>query len=164
MHLAIDEFKPLISSCVHLFRNVVDHGIESADQRFEANKSEMAQVWLKFDEVDAGASKKIRICLEDDGRGVNPDVIRSKLVSKGLKSESELIGLSDHDIIQMIFLPQFSSLDSVTSISGRGVGLDAISTEVIKLGGQVWVESEVGKGSRFIIEIPLSNQIISVAS
>ncbi len=163
VHLSIDEFKPLISSCVHLFRNVVDHGIETADQRFEANKPETAQVWLKFDEIVNGSSKKIRICLEGDGRGVNPDVIRSKLVSKGLKSESELSGLHDHDIIQMIFLPQFSSLNSVTSISGRGVGLDAISTEVIKLGGQVWVESQVGKGSKFIIEIPLLGHSLSVA-
>lgn len=164
VHLAIDVLKPLISSCVHLFRNVVDHGIETVDQRFEANKPETAQVLLKFDDINEGQSKKLRICLEDDGRGVNPEVIRSKLILKGLKNETELNGLSDHDVIQMIFLPQFSSLDSVNSISGRGVGLDAISTEVTKLCGQVWVESEVGKGSRFIIEIPLSNQTLSIAS
>ncbi len=164
VHLAIDEFKPLISSCVHLFRNVVDHGIEDMDERSYSDKPEVAQIWLKFDEIADGSNKKIRICLEDDGRGVNPEIIRSKLISKRLKNETELNELSDYDIIQMIFLPQFSSLDSVTSISGRGVGLDAISTEVNKLGGQVWVESEVGKGSKFIIEFPLLNQSLSLVS
>ena len=161
VRLAIDEFKPLISSCVHLFRNVVDHGIESAEERAELNKPEFAKVQLKFEKVIHGSNKKLYIYLEDDGRGVNPDLIRRKLLAKGLKSETELNQLSDNDVIQFIFLPQFSSLDAVTTISGRGVGLDAISSEVNKLSGRVWVESVVGQGSKFIIEIPISNLMIA---
>ena len=164
VRLVIDELKPLISSCVHLFRNVVDHGIESAEERVETGKSEFAQVQLKFEEVMSGSNKKLCISLEDDGRGVNPDLIRRKLISKGLKNETDLNQLTDNEVIQFILLPQFSSLDAVTTISGRGVGLDAINYEVNKLNGKFWVESTVGQGSKFTIEIPISNQMMSIAS
>ena len=160
------QYASLISSCVHLFRNVVDHGIETAEERALASKPECAQVVLHFEiKINQDQTQKmIQIKLEDDGRGINPELIKRKLVEKELKKVSELANLTDHEIIQFIFLPQFSSADQVTLLSGRGVGLDALRMEALNLGGQVWVESTFGKGSQFIIEIPFLNQTLAVAS
>ena len=113
---------------------------------------------LSFEELQ---NQWTRIILQDDGKGVDPQLIRKKLIEKNIKTESQLADLSDDQIIQFIFLPQFSSKDEVTEISGRGVGLDSISYEAQQLGGRVWVESKVNQGSRFIIEIPVQDKLAS---
>ncbi len=150
------ELQPLVSSCVHLFRNVVDHAIDLPEIRNLSNKPDEASVKLGFEEhFDPSLGKNlIRITLEDDGKGIDPCVIRSKLIEKNIKTEQELLNLTNEQIIQFVFTPQFSSREEVTELSGRGVGLDSITCEVKKLGGNVWVESELNKGSRFVIEIP----------
>ncbi len=152
VRIDVAELQPLINSCVHLFRNAVDHGIETPEERASMGRPEVATLKLSVIEID---QKRIQIMLQDDGKGVNPDLIRKKLIEKNIKTTEELAQLSNEQIIQFIFLPQFSSKDEVTEISGRGVGLDAISFEAKQLGGEVWVESKVNEGSRFIIEIPL---------
>ena len=164
VRVSVDELKPLINSCVHLFRNVVDHGIESAENRTESGKSSVAHVHLNFDQFEKESKEWIRICLQDDGKGVNPKIIKEKLIEKGIRSEQQLASLSDTEIIQMIFLPQFSSLDNVTTLSGRGVGLDSINSEVKALNGNLRVQSKVGQGTQFIIEIPLTNSMLAKAS
>lgn len=162
--VSTDEFKPLISSCVHLFRNVVDHGIESTEDRDVSGKPALAKVQLKFDQFEKQSQQWIRLSLQDDGKGINPQIIKEKLIEKNLLSEQQLAPLSDEEIIQMIFLPRFSSLDNVTTLSGRGVGLDSINNEVKSLGGTVRVESILGQGTQFIIEIPLSDTMLARAS
>ncbi len=148
------EYKNLVSSSVHLFRNVVDHGIETCDERTDSGKSEAGNVSLKFNEFTRNEERFLRITLIDDGYGVDPAIIRSKILEKGLKSKVELAAISDNEVIQFIFLPQFTSKNEVTDISGRGVGLDSCSYEVQKFNGKIWVESTVGYGSQFIIEVP----------
>lgn len=142
----------LISSFVHLFRNVVDHGIEDSEERSFIGKSPEGHVEIRFEVHDS----QLRITVSDDGRGIRPSLIRQRLSEKF--PEEDFSQASDEEVIQQILRPGFSSRDEVGEFSGRGVGMDAVREEVAKLGGEMRILSQEGKGTRFEFEIPLVHQ------
>ncbi|GEQ20093.1 chemotaxis protein CheA [Clostridium butyricum] len=145
----IDEIgEPLI----HLLRNAADHGIESKEERIAAGKSPVGTIRL----VAYQEGTKALIKVIDDGSGINVEKVRAKAEQKGINTE----GLSESDIKNLIFAQGFSTNEVVTDLSGRGVGMDVVKTKISALGGTVDVISEEGKGSTFIIKLPLTLQII----
>ncbi len=139
---------------VHLVRNSVDHGIEMPDVRTAAGKSATGTVHLEA--YHKGGN--ITVEVGDDGGGLNKDRILSKARSRGLIGPNE--ALSDDAIYELIFLPGFSTAEQTTDISGRGVGMDVVRRNIKELGGTIEVRSELGKGSRFIITLPLTLAIV----
>ncbi|ABZ85155.1 chea signal transduction histidine kinase, putative [Heliomicrobium modesticaldum Ice1] len=137
-------------SLIHVFRNVVDHGIEDMDSRIEAGKPEYGTIRV---EVKA-ESEGFTLVIADDGKGIDPAVIKAKALEKGIYSEEAIDGLSDKEVIEIIFMDRFSTKDEVSIVSGRGVGMAAVRAEVESLGGSVEVCSEVGKGTAFIFRLP----------
>ncbi len=148
-----DRTSGLFSSFVHIYRNIADHGIESPEERLDFGKTESGNVTIEFVELKDQASSTLQIRVEDDGRGIDPEMIRSKLRRKGPQGNWD--NLDDHSIIQEIFNPGFSSKESSGEFSGRGVGMDAVKTEVLKLGGEIEVFSQLGKGTTIIIKVPM---------
>ncbi|WP_294372831.1 chemotaxis protein CheA [uncultured Clostridium sp.] len=145
----IDEIgEPLI----HLLRNAADHGVETKEERIAAGKSPVGTVKL----VAYQEGTKALIKVIDDGAGINVEKVKAKAEQKGINTE----GLSDADIKNLIFAQGFSTNEVVTDISGRGVGMDVVKTKISALGGTVDLISEEGKGSEFIIKLPLTLQII----
>ena len=139
---------------LHLIRNSVDHGIELPEARIAAGKNPTGTVTLSA--KHAGAF--INITIKDDGKGLDKDAIREKAIQKKLAKPDDT--LSDSEIFNMIFQPGFSTAKQVTSVSGRGVGLDVVKKDLGTLGGTVTTESEPGKGTSFILKIPLTMAII----
>lgn len=145
----IDEIgEPLI----HLLRNAADHGVETKEERLAAGKSPVGTVKL----VAYQEGTKALIKVIDDGAGINVEKVKAKAEKVGIPAE----GLSDDEIKNLIFAQGFSTNEVVTDISGRGVGMDVVKTKVAALGGTVDLQSEEGKGSTFIIKLPLTLQII----
>ncbi len=141
---------------VHLIRNSVDHGIETAEERIAAGKPPVGRVWLRA--YHKGNSVAIEIA--DDGRGIDPVKMRRAAVKKGLLSEEEAAAMDDREAIELIFAPGFSTAEKITDISGRGVGMDVVRTNIKNLKGSVSITSEVGKGTKFILLLPLTLAII----
>ena len=141
---------------VHLIRNSVDHGIEPEDVRIAAGKPPKGKVTLRA--FHKGNSVAIEI--EDDGKGIDPVKMREIAVRKGLITTEEATQLDDREAIELIFAPGFSSADQITDISGRGVGMDVVRTNIKNLKGSVSTYSEVGKGTRFTLSLPLTLAII----
>ncbi|MFH2002491.1 MAG: chemotaxis protein CheA [Planctomycetota bacterium] len=139
---------------VHMMRNSVDHGISPPADREKCGKLETGTVYLRA--YQKGGSMMIEI--EDDGEGLNTPKIRKKAIERGLINESD--NLSDFELNNLIFLPGFSTADKITDVSGRGVGMDVVKKAVEKLRGKVEVQSQSGKGSQFIIRLPLTLAII----
>lgn len=142
----------------HMVRNSCDHGLEGPGERLENGKGEMGTVTLSA--YHEGGHILIEIA--DDGRGVPVEKIKAKVIEKGFASEAEADAMSDQQIIQHIFKPGFSTAEQVTSVSGRGVGMDVVRTNIEKIGGTVELSSEPGRGSTFHIKIPLTLAIVSV--
>ncbi len=143
---------------VHLVRNAVDHGVETIEGRIAAGKPEKSQVELKARQE----GDHILITIADDGRGMRPDVIRNKAIEKGVISEEVANTLDEHQCLELIFLPGFSTKDEISSVSGRGVGMDVVKTNIQKLNGNISIQSEPGKGSLFTISLPLTLAILPV--
>jgi len=141
---------------VHLIRNSVDHGIETETERVAAGKPPVGRVWLRA--YHRGNSVAIEI--EDDGKGIDPAKMREVAVKKNLMSPEEAKAMDDRDAIDIIFMPGFSSAETITDISGRGVGMDVVRTNIKNLKGTVNVSSEVGKGTKFTLSLPLTLAII----
>ncbi len=141
---------------VHLVRNALDHGIELPEERQSAGKP--AQGTVKFSAAQEG--NNIVIEIEDDGRGMDLDIIRRKAVEKEIIRQSEAMTLSDKEVLELLFTPGFSTANEITDISGRGVGMDVVKTNISKLNGTIDILTEKGKGSRFIIRFPLTLAII----
>ncbi len=141
---------------IHLIRNSVDHGIETAEERLNANKPERATIKLTARHEQG----RIILTVEDDGRGIDPDKIRASAVGKGILSESEAASLSDDEAINLIFSSGFSTAKVVNDVSGRGVGLDIVRNNIQRLNGTVMVETEKGKGTRFMVTLPLTLAIV----
>jgi two-component system chemotaxis sensor kinase CheA len=140
----------------HLLRNSVDHGIEKQIVRLAAGKSGCGSLMLRaFHE-----GGQVNIELADDGAGINPDRIRDKAVERGLVSREQAFRMSDRDAIHMIFQPGFSTAETITNLSGRGVGMDVVKTNIEKIGGSVDIHSQPGKGTTIKIKIPLTLAII----
>jgi two-component system chemotaxis sensor kinase CheA len=140
-----------------MVRNSADHGVEGPDARLAAGKSETGRITLNA--YHEGGH--IIIEISDDGRGLDISRIRAKVLQNGLASESELDQMSDQQIHQFIFRAGFSTAAAVTSVSGRGVGMDVVRTNIEKIGGTVELKSVFGKGSTFVIKIPLTLAIVS---
>ena len=141
----------------HMVRNSADHGLELPAERARAGKSETGQVLL--DAYHEGGHIIIKI--EDDGRGLNTDRIKAKCVENGLATEADLDAMNDHQIHQFVFKAGFSTAAQVTAVSGRGVGMDVVRTNIEKIGGTVELSSVAGKGTTFTIKIPLTLAIVS---
>jgi len=140
----------------HLVRNAIDHGIETPEARRQAGKN--AAGVLKLRAFHEGGQVNIEV--SDDGAGLNAERIRQKAVERGLVSAQHASRMSDRDLFNLIFLPAFSTAEKVTNVSGRGVGLDVVKTNVEKIGGTVDVQSTAGKGTTVKIKIPLTLAII----
>lgn len=142
---------------VHIIRNSIDHGIEKEEERIKAGKNPAGTIKLSAEHE----GNNIIITIEDDGKGIDPEMIKSKAVSKGLISQQKADELSKQDLLNLIFLPGFSTAEVVTNISGRGVGMDVVKTNVTKLRGMINLESTVGVGTKIQIKLPLTLAIIS---
>ncbi len=141
----------------HMVRNSADHGIELPAERVKAGKPEQGTVTLNA--YHEGGHIVIEI--SDDGRGLPLDKIKKKILGNGLATEAELAAMTDQQIQQFIFRAGFSTAAQVTSVSGRGVGMDVVRTNIEKIGGTIELKSAAGKGSSFIIKIPLTLAIVS---
>ncbi|MCK5199613.1 MAG: chemotaxis protein CheA, partial [Spirochaetales bacterium] len=140
----------------HMIRNSVDHGIESSEERTKAGKSPIGEIGLRAYH-EAG---QVIIEIADDGKGIDGDKIAAKAISKGLISQNEVNAMSEKAKIDLILLPGLSTAEKVTDVSGRGVGMDVVRSNLDKLGGIMDIESVKGKGSVFRIKLPLTLAII----
>ncbi len=141
---------------VHIIRNSCDHGIEMPAVRLAAGKPETGTITLKaYNEGNA-----IVIQIDDDGKGLDAEMLKNKSVEKGIITEKEADLMSDKEAFALIFKPGFSTAAAVTSVSGRGVGMDVVKTNIEKLNGIIDIESEIGKGTSLKLKIPLTLAII----
>ncbi|MFB6252678.1 MAG: ATP-binding protein, partial [Halobellus sp.] len=143
---------------MHVLRNAVDHGIEPPGERESAGKPETGSVELRA----RREHDTVVITVEDDGSGIDADVIRDKAAEKGIRPRGELSDLTDSEVYDYIFHPGFSTNEEITDVSGRGVGMDVVKTTVESLDGSVNVESTLGQGTTISIRLPVSVAIIKV--
>ena len=141
---------------VHLLRNAIDHGIEMPEERQNNGKNPIGEVRL----IARHEGNNVIIMVEDDGKGINPEIIKSIAVKKGLISQPEADKMDANEAVKMVFLPGFSTAEVVTDVSGRGVGMDAVKNKIESLGGMVDVETKINEGSKFKIRLPLTLAII----
>ncbi|MFZ2910759.1 MAG: chemotaxis protein CheA, partial [Candidatus Desulfobacillus denitrificans] len=143
---------------IHLIRNAVDHGIESPLERAAAGKPEKSEVRLEARQE----GDHIVIVVADDGRGMNAEKLRAKALEKGLIGNEEANTMDERQSFNLVFLPGFSTAAKVSDVSGRGVGLDVVRTNIQKLNGSIEIKSELGKGTTFVISLPLTLAILPV--
>lgn len=148
----------LADPLIHLIRNAVDHGVEMPPERRAAGKPEKSLVRLEARQE----GDHIVLIIADDGRGMSAERIRAKAVEKGLITEEEANTLDERQSLNLIFLPGFSTKTQISDVSGRGVGMDVVKTNIQKLNGSIDIRSEPGKGSVFIISLPLTLAILPV--
>jgi two-component system chemotaxis sensor kinase CheA len=129
---------------------MVDHGIETEEDRIEKTKPHRGTIKVEF----KNGGEDFSIKLSDDGGGIDPEIIKEKILEKGLKKEEDLKDLSHSDIVNLIFLQNFSTKEEVTNVSGRGVGMIAVKEEVEKLGGEITVSSKIDEGTTYTIKLP----------
>ncbi|MEM2111881.1 MAG: chemotaxis protein CheA [Candidatus Bathyarchaeia archaeon] len=141
---------------VHLIRNCVDHGIEYPEERIKLGKPPTGLIKLSAHRE----SDHVIIEIEDDGAGIDPEVVKKVAVEKGFVSKFEAEKMSDDQLINMIFIPGFSTAKEVTETSGRGVGMDVVKTKVESLGGSIQLKTEVNKGTKVTLRLPLTVAII----
>lgn len=142
----------------HMIRNSVDHGIEMPEDRAAAGKPREGIVTLNA----YNQAGQVVIVVADDGKGLSAERIRKKCVEKGILSESQSLSIPEQQLFQYIFAPGFSTAEKVTAVSGRGVGMDVVKTNIAKIGGHIELQSKEGIGSQFIIKIPLTLAIMPV--
>ncbi len=148
----------LADPLIHLIRNAVDHGVEMPAERQASGKPVKSLVRLEARQE----GDHIVLIIADDGKGMSAERIRAKAVEKGLVSEEEANMLDERQSLNLIFLPGFSTMAQVSAVSGRGVGMDVVKTNIHKLNGSIEIRSEPGKGSVFIISLPLTLAILPV--
>lgn len=141
----------------HMVRNSGDHGLEKPADRRAAGKPETGRILLNA--YHQGGH--IIIEIGDDGRGLPVEKIRAKVLAQGLTTEAELAQMSEHDVLRFIFRPGFSTAQQITSVSGRGVGMDVVKTNIERIGGTIELRSKEGRGTTFTIKIPLTLAIVS---
>lgn len=139
----------------HMIRNAIDHGIEAAAIRRFTEKSEVGL--LRFSASDVGGI--VELVIEDDGKGIDAERVYQKAIEKNLISATA--SLTDNEKRQLIFLPGFSTNETITEFSGRGVGMDVVKTLMDSLGGEIDIQSEVGKGTRFVLRIPTTVSVLN---
>lgn len=141
-------FEPL----VHLVRNAVDHGIETPEQRRAAGKSDAATITIQA----SRAGDRFLVEVVDDGRGIDPAVVRRRAADKRLLSDGELSALNDEQVIDLIFAAGFSTTDKISDVSGRGIGMDVVRTAVERMGGRVILESKLNAGTTVRLDLPMT--------
>jgi len=141
---------------VHIIRNSCDHGIETPEERIAKGKPETGTITLKA----YNEGNQIVIQIDDDGKGLDPEMLKQKSLEKGIISEKEAETMSDKEAYTLIFKPGFSTAAAVTSVSGRGVGMDVVKTNIEKLNGIIDIDSEIDKGTSIKLKIPLTLAII----
>ncbi|WP_460020329.1 hybrid sensor histidine kinase/response regulator [Magnetospira thiophila] len=141
----------------HMVRNSGDHGLESAAERLAAGKPETGVISLNAYHEGGHIIIEIR----DDGKGINTERVKQKILENDLSSESDIASMTEHQIHQFIFRAGFSTAEKVTSVSGRGVGMDVVRTNIEKIGGTIELKSASGRGSLFTVKIPLTLAIVS---
>ncbi|WP_108669674.1 chemotaxis protein CheA [Peribacillus acanthi] len=143
---------------VHLLRNAIDHGVEMPEERTKAGKNEEGTVVLKA----YHSGNHVFIEIEDDGAGISRERVLKKAISKGIVSEQGATSMTDRQVYELIFASGFSTAEKISDVSGRGVGLDVVKSTIESLGGSVSIDSKLGEGSVFSIQLPLTLSIISV--
>ncbi|CAM3846423.1 Chemotaxis protein CheA [Vibrio aerogenes CECT 7868] len=146
----------LADPLIHLVRNSVDHGVEMPDVREKNGKPRTGKVILSASQE----GDHIELCIIDDGAGMNPDKLRGIAVKRGLMDEDAASRLSNKECFNLIFMPGFSSKEQISDISGRGVGMDVVKTAINTLNGSIDIDSEIGKGTRIAIKVPLTLAIL----
>ncbi|MGD0959027.1 MAG: chemotaxis protein CheA [Methylomonas sp.] len=146
----------LADPLVHLVRNAVDHGIEHPDEREAKGKPREGVVILKASQE----GDHIQLSIKDDGKGMNPETLRNKVIEKGLMDEESAARLDDKECFNLIFLPGFSTKNEISDVSGRGVGMDVVKTRISQMNGVVEIDSSENKGSTIIIKVPLTLAIM----
>ena len=144
-------------SLIHLIRNAVGHGIETSEVRLQNSKQKQGLITL----TAVSESDNVVIMIKDDGAGIDPKKIKRKAVEKGIISASDAEVMSDRDLIMLIFEPGFSTMDTVTSIAGRGVGMDVVKKALDSIGGSIQVDSMLGEGAIFTLRLPSSMAVKS---
>ena len=137
---------------VHLIRNAADHGIESIEERLSKGKPETGKIVLRA----YNKNKYVYIEIEDDGKGMDADKIKEKAIEKGFITSTNAERMSNNQLVNLIFLPGFSTAKQITEVSGRGVGMDVVKSNITKINGNITIESEVDKGTKIIIQLPLT--------
>jgi len=141
---------------LHLIRNAADHGIEDADERKQAGKPPAGIISLRA--YHEGGSVVIEV--EDDGKGIQVESIKKKALQNGIITQQQAEIMPERDIIDLIFLPGFSTAEEVSDISGRGVGMDVVKTNIDKIRGKIHVITTPGKGTRMVLKLPLTMAIV----
>jgi two-component system, chemotaxis family, sensor kinase CheA len=141
---------------IHLIRNALDHGLETPDERLKAGKDRTGTVVLSA----AHEGNQIVISIKDDGRGIDPERVARKALDKGLITEDQLAAMGPRETLELIFLPGFSTKEQATDLSGRGVGMDVVRTNIRKLNGIIEIKNDLGHGSEFTLKLPLTLAII----
>ncbi len=145
----IEELPDLL---IHLVRNSIDHGLELPHERAAKNKPEQGLIILRAIPRDF----QVLIEIVDDGKGIDPEVIKRKAYTKGLIDVKQLETISDQEALQLIFVPGFSTAEQLSDISGRGVGMDVVQNAINQAGGSVHVQSKIDKGTTIRLSLPLS--------
>lgn len=148
----------LAEPLIHLVRNALDHGLETPADRLATGKSEQGRLQIKAHQQE----DRVFIEINDDGRGMDPQVIKRKAYEKGLLSEEALERIDDREALQLIFAPGFSTAQAISDLSGRGVGMDVVRTAVQNAGGEVTLDSELGMGTTVCLSVPLSMTVTQV--
>ncbi len=141
---------------VHLIRNAVDHGMEFPEERAAKGKPQCGTIALSAYQE----GRNIIVSVSDDGKGIDPEAVKRSAVEKGIISADEAERLTERDALGLIFLPGFSTAKEVSSISGRGVGMDVVKTNISRINGTISIDSEIGKGTRIVFRLPLTLAII----
>lgn len=141
---------------MHLLRNAADHGLESNQERIAAGKPEVGSIFLEAYQDGNNVVIEVR----DDGGGINVEKVKKKAVEKGTLTQEQADVMSEKDAIDLLFRPSFSTADTISEVSGRGVGLDVVKTKIESLGGDIEANTKLGAGSNFIIRLPLTLAII----
>jgi two-component system chemotaxis sensor kinase CheA len=146
----------LADPLVHLVRNAVDHGVEMPDKREAAGKTRVGAVVLAAEQE----GDHILLSIEDDGGGMDANVLRGKAVEKGMMDQDAADRLTDDECYNLIFAPGFSTKEEISDVSGRGVGMDVVKTKITQLNGTLNIDSHLGKGTRIEIKVPLTLAIM----
>ncbi len=153
-HTEIDKtiVEQISDPIVHLIRNAADHGIEHTDERIRKGKSETGKITLRAYNKD----KHVYIEIEDDGKGIDASVLKQKALERGFITSENAEKMTKNQLINLIFLPGFSTAGQITEVSGRGVGMDIVKINIEKINGSISIDSEVDKGTKMVIHLPLT--------
>ena len=153
--ISSEQLKILNECFIHLIRNSIDHGLEGADERTAAGKSDTGSVRISFNESSGGTI----IMISDDGRGIDGKNLAKIAIAKGIITESEAASLSEQEKLNLVFRAGFSSKSEATDVSGRGIGMDVVKTNIELLGGELQLQTTLGQGSTFTIILGSSIQM-----